>query len=249
MKRRSITLFLIFIITFGTFSGFNGVAHAFNVTPTPQYLRVIDDTTPLFSDESGSNLLFYLPYTYYVRVINVGEKFAHVECYGEGLPALDGYAPTDMLYNDNLKVDSPYPTVTLKTSTQTVLYADTELTKPLQYLFAERELCYYGNLGGETSVYCVGYNGKLGYVTEEGIYPFDLPLHPNELTFIEPEPVIPEMPSEETPNPSEGDGLLSLRIIVIACLVSAGVIALLLALRKKPKKHQTVGYYDENDYE
>lgn len=246
MKKTVIVVTLILAIVFNI---------SFNARPVigaglnTLYMRVITEDTPFYSDKSGTDLLFYLPYTYYVRILSADTVMAHIECYGDnGSLTLDGYAPVDMLFDDGLSVTTPYPTVTVRTANATVLYSDSTLSSALQYIFAERNLIFYGKAEGENGInlYCVGYNNRLGYVAETDIYPFVLPMHPNELTFLETE----QPPDDNKTEPSkDGSDLYSLRIVIIACLISAGVIALLVALRIKPKAETAVSYYDENDYE
>ncbi len=211
-----------------------------------EYLRVITTDTPIYLDQLGTQLLFYLPYTYYVKVLSIGETFAHVEYLGDdGTLAIDGYVPFDMLYKDDLSVANPYPRLTLTTCAPCVLYADPSLSSPVCYLFENRNLTFLGNYVNEntkTTLYYVCFNGRLGYVEETGLFPFTLENHPNPLTFIpEEEPIIPEA------EPSEN--LTTLRITIIACLLSAGLITLALALRKNVKPVKQTYYYDENDYE
>lgn len=246
MKKNIIVVTLIFAMIFSvSFNTQTAAGAGFNTL----YMRVITDDTPFYSDKNGTDLLFYLPYTYYVKILNADTVMAHVECYGDnGSLTLDGYAPTDMLFDDGLSVTNPYPAVTVRTANSTVLYSDSTLSSAVQYIFAERNLTFYGKTEGENGInlYCVGYNNRLGYVTETDIYPFVLPTHPNELTFLETE----QPPADNKTEPSDdGSDLYSLRIVIIACLISAGVIALLVALKRKPKAETAVGYYDENDYE
>jgi len=211
------------------------------------YRRVIDRETPFYSDATGTEVLFYLPYTYYVKVLEYGQNLTHVECFGTGKSiALDGYVPTDMLFNDGLSVINPYLEQQIVTQNTTVLYADNKLLNPLQYVFSSRELVYYGQSiapDGKILFY-VGYNNRLGYVTEDDIIPFEETIHPNELTFLIPEPE-PEQPNMQN---SDDNGLITVRTVIIICLFFAGVIALLIALKKKPKSHET-SFYDDNEYE
>ncbi len=218
-----------------------------------EYRRVITQDTPFYSDADGANLLFYLPYTYYVRIIEYGETLTHVECFGTGSSiALDGYAPTEMLYPDELPVQNPYMEKEITTISTAVLYADRNLTIPLQYIFSSRTLKYYGQTSSDkgANLFYVGYNNKLGYVEENTVMPFEIPLHPNELTFIKPEQppeqTTPEQPESEQPT---NNTLTIIRIVVIACLLLAGVIGLLIAIKNKPKTQTNTSYYDENEYE
>ncbi len=220
-------------------------------TPT-EYLRVITNDTPFYTDERATDPLFYLPYTYYVKVLDKNSELCHVEVYGTGnTVALDGFVPTDMLFNDGLSVTNPFAMQTLTTSQSAVLYQDSTLSTPLQYVFAERSMRYYGSLSTDDGIiYYVGYNNRLGYVKESDVYPFALADHPNKLTFIkEPETVSPTPPTDEQPETEQAQEFFSLKIVVIVCLILAGILALVFSLRTRPQKSVAVGYYDENDYE
>ena len=105
------------------------------VNAESEYRRIINEDTPLYLDGEGCQFLFFLPYTYYVKILNTYGNFFHVECYGTGdTIALDGYVPKNMLYQDGLEVTSPYPEKKITTSNATILYQDTELTINLQYV-------------------------------------------------------------------------------------------------------------------
>lgn len=236
------TLFAVFNIRYSTFIR----AYA---EDNGEFLRVITADTPFYSDKTAETPLFYLPYTYYVRVLSRGELFCHVE-YGSLGAAIDGFVPTDKLFYDGLSVENPYPNVKTLTATTAVLYKNAAMTDTVQYLFEGRELYLYGAYSSPQGkqVYYVGYNGKLGYVKEEEILPFTIENHPNELTFLTP-PQSPEQPTEKPNDENEKDTTLNLRIAIFAVLGLAGVIALIIAVNKKPKAAPAASYYDENDYE
>ena len=81
--------------------------------------------------------------------------------------------------------------------------------------------------------------------------PFAVPNHPNELTFLVPaEPEVePTIAEEETDDVQKTESVLNIRVAIIAVLGLAGVIALIVALGKKPKAAPAASYYDENDFE
>lgn len=217
------------------------------------YLRVITEDTPFYAEESEASLLFYLPYTYYVKVLGYGSAYTHVEIYGNAFAAIDGFVPNGALFSDGLEVKNPYPEITLTTARTCVLYADSALKNNVQYVFSARDMDYYGSLSvskGET-LYFVGYNGKLGYVKESDVLPFTIAAHPNELTFLAPDEPDEPKDNEEPAKPDEQTTSdETVKWIIIGCLGAAGVVALLTAFSKKrPEKKAAAGYYDENDFE
>ena len=232
------SLFLCFIVFFPT----TKTVYAYD---NGEYLRVIDESTPFYQTQSDSEPLFFLPYTYYVKVLDQNKNFYHVEVYGEfSQPAIDGYVPIGLLFDDGLEVQNPYLSINVYTVNTTVLYADASLTHSLQYVFSDRQLTYYGKITLESgNVFFVGYNNRLGYVKEENVLPFSIPNHPNPLTFLP-----DEKPDDNALNNQPAD-FLSIRITIIACLIFAGIIGLFVALgKKKETAFNTNEYYDENDY-
>lgn len=211
------------------------------------YARIITTDTPFYKTPFDESPTFYLPYTYYVKVLNYQQDLAHIECYGDGnITAIDGYVPTEYLYIDNLEVTSPFVVLELTTVGTAILYEDSSLLVQSQYIFKDRKLNYYGQLTSNgTTLYFVGYNSKLGYVKESDVYPFSIPNHPNELTFLTPE--VEETPHQE--NTSKTQDFFGIKIAIIICLLFAGFIGLFVALSNKREKTVATTFYDENDYE
>ena len=209
-----------------------------------EYRRIINDTTPFYKSALDENPLFYLPYTYYVKVISQNDNFCHVEINGDnGQTGIDGFVPTEQLFYDGQEVLSPYLNLSITTVDTTVLYADANLSSPIQYIFAERSLLYFGerqSVNGK--VFYVAYNNKLGYVKESDVMPFIIHNHPNKLTFIvEPTP-------EENQDLGQGENVFSnLKTIIIVCLLLAGIIALFIALTNKNSNTKKTNYDEEND--
>ncbi len=251
MKKFLKSIMALIVCLFLTSSTFTGAP--VKVKAESLYLRVITEDTPFFASLTDTQPLFYLTYTYYVKVLDYQANYVHVELYGDNYAGIDGYVPENILFDDRLAVTSPYPNITIQTASTAVLYLDSALTVISQYVFSQRTLNYYGKLptlNGE-NIYFVGYNGKLGYVTESAILPFEIPLHPNELTFLTP----PNDQNTQKPNATQkkDDGTATLRWVVIGCLVLAGIIALVLVISKRPKKIKVMpdytDYYEENEME
>ena len=214
------------------------------------YLRVITADTPFYKNQGDELPLFYLPYTYYVKVLDDSGEMLRVECFGEDFAAIDGYVPKNLLYEDGQSVSSPYPSITIRTSTDAVLYQDSGLSVAVLYVFPERDMRYYGTYSGANgNLYYVSYNGRLGYVQEEDVYPFTISNHPNELTFIEQEEIEKAPSDEKEKSENSTEDFFSLKIIIIVCLLFAGLVALFVALKGNKKATATGGYYDENEYE
>ncbi len=242
MKRfyRFIAIVFIIFMCFGCY-----------ISPTlvyaqSEYRRVINNNTPFYKSTLDEKPLFYLPYTYYVKVINQNNNFCHVEINGEnGRTAIDGFVPTEQLFYDGQEVLSPYLNLYIKTVDTAVLYADTSLSSPIQYIFSERSLFYFGeqqSVNGK--LFYVAYNDKLGYVKESDIFPFIINNHPNELTFI----TQPETNKNQTATQSNGV-FSNLKTVIIVCLLLAGLVALFIATSNKNNVVKRTNYYEENDYE
>ena len=215
-------------------------------TKQTEYLRVLDKTTPFYKNIYDREPLFYLPFSYYVRVIGHSGDYYHIELHGDnGQVAIDGYTPAELLFDDDLTVLSPYLELSITTVNTTVLYNDLNLSSPLQYIFPERNLYYYGEIITEQgTLFYVGYNNRLGYVKETDIYPFIIKNHPNDLPSSS-----NDSPTEQAPSTATQNGIFELRVIIIVCLIFAGAIALFISLRSTQNKQKNLNYYEENDYE
>ena len=206
-----------------------------------EYLRIVNDETPIFADAEMKEFLFYLPYTYYVKLISAENGVALVECSGENLPAVEGYVLYSDLLSDGKTVLAPYVNLKIKTCKSAALYVEPTLKTESRYIFAERELCYYGHVKTESGfAYFVGYGGNVGYVKEDCLYPFTVQNHPNPMSDTESDTANPT-----TKTTNKGGISLTVRIIIIASLIAAGIIAA-FAFRK-PRENDA-SYYDENDF-
>lgn len=210
---------------------------------TDNYRRVTTEQTPFYANQNGTNLICYLPFSYYVKLLSDSGDFAHIEMYGEdGFPAIDGFVPSFALSMPQREVNSPYPNLSVTTANACILYGDKLLNDSLQYIFAGRTLKFLGELIQEDKerLYLVGYNDKIGYVKESDVYPFTLPLHPDPLPNQETD-------SQPSSKPQQSNTSNALKTGIFICLLLAGIIALLIAFRKK-QPASTTTFYDENDY-
>ena len=206
---------------------------AFAETP---YLRVVTKNVMFCASPTSNDAVFELPYSYYVKKTGETGAFYQIECYGQSpyTPLLDGYVlKSDVIIEST---DKPYLNLTVTTATSAIHYEDKELTTPIQYVFKNRTLGYYGAYQvGNVYAYCVTYNDKIGYVRESELIPFDVPLHE---TPIKLEPAIPD----DTPNEGEektSDNTLKI-IVIVALGVGAFIIfALIIIPEQKEKRYDT----------
>ena len=239
----AITVSLIILFPYYTSAQSNKPVYA-NIQT--EYLRVLDKTTPFYKNVYDSQPLFFLPFSYYVKVLGLSGEYYHIELHGNnGQIAIDGYAPCQKLFDDDLAVSFPYLELTITTVSTAVLYSDKNLSMPLQYIFPERNLSYYGEIQTEQgTLFYVGYNSRLGYVKESDVYPFVIENHPNPL------PKNPsDSPTDEPSSYATQTGIFGLRTIIVACLIFAGIIALFISIKNSPNKQKSMNYYEENDYE
>ncbi len=241
--KRLYSFVAIFTLIFLSFGCYISPTQVFAQT---EYRRVINSTTPFYKSTLDKKPLFYLPYTYYVKVINQTGNFCHVEINGEsGQTAMDGFVPTEQLFYDGQEVIAPYLNLYITTIDTAVLYADENLSSPIQYIFAERSLLYFGEhqtLSGK--LFYVAYNDKLGYVKEGDVMPFTINNHPNKLTFI-----TDSKPESNTTTIKSSNDFINLKTAIIVCLLLAGLIALFIALSNKNASTKKTNYYEENDYD
>lgn len=214
----------------------------FNVTSVyataEVYSQCKTDNVKFYKDSTIESFMFFLPKSYYVKVLNEGATFTHVECYGQNVlaPYIDGYILTaDLQIVDNVP-ENPYLNFSIQTANSTNLYTDANFTSVVCHVFENRSLIYYGHAYDKTGnyIYYVFYNNRYGYVLESDIIPFTVPLH---ATFVSDE--IPVTNTET--NVVSTDKNVSVTLIICFCLSGLIIFASLI----KPKQDRGANY-EEN---
>ncbi len=149
------------------------------------YSRILDEHTEFFSDKDGKNFKFYLPYSYYVKVIKEGAQYSLVGFgYEDGLyPFLTGYVKTVDL---NVVQDTPtypYPKSIICANCDGVIFKDTNLYYPITAVYQTTDVYMYGTSFTEDGeeVYYVYGCGYFGYVKKEVFPDFELKPHPDPI--------------------------------------------------------------------
>lgn len=146
------------------------------------YSRVMTTNTGFYSDANGNYLKFNLPYTYYVKIIEIGDIYTKVSFMETGVcPMLSGYIKTVDIIGVNYVPLNPYPIITLTAIKDDILFGDYELSNTKLAVYANTTATYYGEISspqGENLIY-VYCNGYLGYVRKSAFAPFEIPLNPD----------------------------------------------------------------------
>ena len=204
-------------------------------TDKDTYALCESSNVKFYSDASTDAFLFYLPESYYLKVLSKGANFTHVECFGnQNAPLLDGYVLSDSVRFLTEDISEPYLDFSIQTATDTNIYGDSDFSSVVMHVFKNRSLTYYGNAYDKTGgyIYYVSYNNRFGYVSEKDVMPFTLPVHsgyvlPTDKT--EPDTSVTSKTQENIP-------LVIIIIMSFACLV------IMFSLLKPVKNKRT---YDE----
>ena len=201
------------------------------------FLRMEKDGLPFYSDINATELLFYLPESYFLKILSENSNIAHVEINIENSPTLDGYVYSSQFKTYPTDYGLSYPSITLSLKTDCAFYPSLK-ENPSLYVFRNRTLTYYGEITYNDVDYCyVSYNNKVGYVEKNCLSSFSVPLHP--------EPILKPVVTKKTTLKSEEN--TGVRLIIISLLFVSGIVGILTASKPK-KKEEPASFYDENDF-
>ncbi len=204
-----------------------------------EWARVLNDNTPFYSDSACKMIKFYLPYTYFVKVINIGDDVTRV-IYMDGqstLPQREGYIKTCDLHIFDGIPTNPYPQVGIKITADEILFADSNKKYPKTVLTNGDEAIYYGELTIDNEKFCYVYcNGYIGYVRKNAFAPFEVPLHEIPIKTATPEDsltseVIQEESDVNVQSVTAMDSTMRIVIIIAVAVTCISVIYLLFRPR------------------
>lgn len=213
-------------------------------TPDYTYSRVLTHSTGFYSDAGGNYLKFYLPYGYYVKILEVGSTYTKVSYMSDNsqFPLLNGYIKTvDLIPRTDTPI-SPFPLLNLTVISDDVLFADSNLTLSKIGVYANSLAIYYGELSsGDTQLVYVYCNGYLGYMRKSCFAQFSLPSHP--------EPIITTSTSEQNsiaiPNKSSTNSTDNLQILIVAG-ISVIVVSIVYLIFRPGEKRVKENSFDED---
>ena len=222
---------VIFITCF--FIGFVPNKNLTRINAEEAYLRVLEENVFFYSSPEEDTAVFILPYSYYVKKIGVSGEYYHVECFGLGnTPMLDGFVKIeDVTPSDGTSL--PYLSYSITTAKDAELYFERPLSDSYRYVFKNRTLYYYGKITVDSGeiFYCVSYNKTLGFISEEDVYPFTVPLNPDPIDVPSP---ASDTENDETENKRTETAL---KTAVAASLILAAVIIIALIVLPEKKNN------------
>ena len=243
MKKTNLTfIFLIAVVLLlvqtNKFKHFNKIT--VNASEA-SWARIINDQTPFFSDINCTMIKFYLPKSYFVKILQLGDDATRVIYMDSDLkiPSREGYIKTCDLLIFEQPVYNPYPNITLKITADEILFADSNKNYPKTILSYGDSGLLYGTLIINGENFCYVYaNGYIGYVRRSAFAPFEIPMHEIPLSTQnsseESEDSSPTTP--QTNDTNSIDSTLKIVIIVAISITCLSVIYLLF----KPKNETSL---------
>ena len=207
------------------------------------YSRVLTVDTGFYSDAGGNYLKFYLPYGYFVKIIEVGSTYTKVGYMFDNtqFPMLTGYIKTvDLIPRYDTPL-SPYPLLNLTVISDDVLFADSSLTISKIGVYSNSLAVYYGEISnGDTPLVYVYCNGYLGYMRKSCFAPFSVPAHP--------EPIVQNSSTEQTSSTiqekTNTNSTDNLQILIVAG-ISVIVVSIVYLVFRPGEKRIKENSFDE----
>lgn len=193
---------------------------------SPQYAVADARDVYFYADRDEDSGLFLIPYTYYVKVLSLGDPFCAVEYLTDTPPykKVTGYCKTSDLTFVDFVPERPYLTMTLSV---TYVLPDPPALATGDLSEVTVEYAYYGEFPVGSAKYRYVYgNGKFGYLPADGELVYDL-----NTDYLQPssgEADLPEQP--------QGGGLSGMQIFFLCalCVSVAAIAALVIRGKKAP---------------
>ncbi len=236
--KKFIAIILSILISFSSAS----IAQAQSVYT---YSRVLTEDTGFYSDAGGNYLKFYLPYGYFVKILEVGSIYTKVSYMNDNaqFPFLTGYIKTvDLIPRETVPI-TPFPLLNITVISDDVLFSDLSLTVSKVGVYANTLAVYYGEVTTDTDeqlvyVYC---NGYLGYMRKSCFAPFSVPTHPEPI--FSSNDTSQENSQSQTKNQTNKTD--NLQILIVAGISVIVVSIVYLIFRPGEKRITKPDYEDE----
>ncbi|MGN0818991.1 MAG: hypothetical protein ACI4M6_01150 [Christensenellaceae bacterium] len=238
------------LIVFTLLSLLNVNAEKPDCVKAESYAMVISDDCPLYWDQSLKTVKFYLPKTYFVKIISFGAEYSKVGYLDDSLnyPETVGYVNNRYL-DFSLTPDTIiYPHITVSLKNDDILFLDAEKTQPKSVIKAKTDAVYYGEIALDNELYVYCYTqGFVGYIRKSSFESF----------FIEENPKYAELnnSSESYTDSTDGNSQSHTQekvektnpVTYVVFGVALAVILVIIYVIVRPEKNKKDGSFFGND--
>ncbi len=218
------------------------------------YAMVIAENVSFYSDASHKFEKFHLPYSYFVKVIEIGAEYSKVLYMDDSknYPQSEGYVKTSDLNFSVSPNSNPYPKITLNCEISDVLFSNAENLTPLTVINQNTQAIFYGELeiNGENYLYVYA-NGYAGYVRKSSFSDFTVPTHESLKSLISTNPegssdVSTSVPTDiDTEVISDNQMIKTIIFAIILVLVLCFIYIILRPDKALSKEHSFFKDFDD----
>lgn len=232
---------LVFVLLALLFCGNSLPAYALGTTEN--WARIVKDGVYLYAEEESSKQMFILEKSYYVEVLDIGDKMVHVSVMQNetNFPQITGYVKrTDVELSSAEPLAPYYPTVRLTVTADSAALRLSPSTSAGTVITATntQKVSYYGRVENDKSWYYVCFGDKFGYVDVNSVTKPNIALHPTPIKDdAPPASTTPSEPPHNDPTPETTSAPTSeILLIVFVVLLAVGLtLALFLPGNVKRK--------------
>ncbi len=241
-------LILVALIVCATFN----TTYTIKANAQVTYAMVVTEKAYFYSDQSCKIVKFQIPYSYYVKVVSVGNDVTRVIYQDDSslMPLAEGYIKNvDLNFNFQPTV-SPYPQQTLCLKCDEVIFSEPNKTTPKAVLSSQTNAMFYGYTQIDGEDFCFVYaQGLVGYVRLSSFENFSLPLHPDEILLHQTNDNTSVQQSSSTnQNVNENSTSSSQsQIIIIFVVLCVLLIVVYLVLQPNKKLNFENNIFNENE--
>ena len=197
------------------------------------WARIVKDNVYMYAEENSSKQMFMLEKSYYVRVLDSGDKMLHVAVMDNetNFPQITGYVKrTDVELTAVAPLAPYYPTVRLTVTADSAALRLSPSTVANVVITATntQKVSYYGKLVNDKNWYYVWFGDRFGYVDVNSVSKPLIELHPTPLPSNQDTPAV-TTPSE-TPEPAPATKPSPTSEILLIVFVVLLAVGLTLAL-------------------
>ena len=194
------------------------------------WARIVKDNVYLYAEEESSKQMFILEKSYYVQILDTGEKMLHVSVMQNetNFPQITGYVKrSDVELCAVAPLTPYYPTARLTvTADSAALRLSPSASAGIVITATNtQKVSYYGRVVNDKNWYYVCFGDKFGYVEVSTVTNPNIQPHPTPLKDDAPpasttpsEPTVSDPPSEPKTAPTS-----EILLIVFVVLLAAGL--------------------------